>query len=158
MRRPAWTLVIATFAACSAGEESSEPRFARLVADAVRDSHSALVWTARDSGLELSWPDADEHCRSRALGSAGVQWRLPSIEELASLYDGSVEQPCGEAATCRIDPAIDLSSPYQWSATAPKPNRRAYYDFAHGSRLAPLIRSTLTRRALCTRAGEGDRS
>ena len=62
-----------------------------------------------------------------------------------------MEQPCGEAAICRIDPAIQLSSPYQWSATAPQPARRIYYDFSLGSQLAPLIRPTLTRGTLCTR-------
>jgi hypothetical protein len=69
-----------------------------------------------------------------------------------------MEEPCGSATStiCRIDPALDLSSPYQWSASAPRPDRRAYYDFSLGSQLAPLIRPTLTRRALCTqRAPEG---
>ena len=156
MRTRAALAVIAAGLACSAGDEATEPRFARLAVDVVRDAYTDLAWTARDTGRELSWPDAEGHCRALA-DSGGAAWRLPSIEELAELYDTSMEQPCGEAAICRIDPAIYLSSPYQWSATAPQPDRRFYFDFALGSRLAPLIRPTLTRRALCTRANGDDR-
>jgi hypothetical protein len=154
MRTLTWIVVFASAVACSAGDEPSAPRFA-LSTDVVRDARSGLVWAARDSGGELSWRDADRYCRELALDSGGGAWRLPLIEELAALYDTSVEQPCGEAAICRIDPAIHLSSPYQWSATAPQPDRRVYYDFALGSQFAPLIRPALTRRALCTR-GERD--
>jgi hypothetical protein len=157
MRTLIWIAVIATGVACSAREEFSEPRFARLATGVVRDLHTDLLWTARDNGREVSWHDADRHCRALAHGSAGQAWRLPSIEELARLYDTTMEQPCGESVTCRIDPAIDLSSPYQWSATAPHPDRRVYYDFALGSQLSPLIRPILTRRALCMRADEDGR-
>jgi len=157
MRTLALIAVIAAAVACSAAEERAEPRYALLATDVVRDARTGLMWTARDSGRELSWPDADEHCRALARGSGDLAWRLPWIEELALLYDTSMEQPCGKAAICQIDPAIDLSSPYQWSATAPQPNRRFYYDFAFGSQLSPLIRPTLTRRALCTSAEQDDR-
>jgi hypothetical protein len=156
MRTPTWLAVIAAVVACTDVTDPSEPRFTRLAAGVVRDTHTALVWTAHDTGRELSWPDADGHCRALARESGGPGWRLPSIEELATLYDTSMEQPCAETATCLIDPAIVLSSPYQWSATAPQADRRVYYDFAHGSQLAPLIRPTLTRRALCTHARGGD--
>jgi hypothetical protein len=137
-------------------EQAGDPRFTQLGTDVVRDVRTDLVWTSRDSGRELSWPDADRYCRGLATNSAGLAWRLPSIEELATLYDTSKEQPCSEAAMCRIDPAIQLSSPYQWSATAPQRDRRIYKDFFLGSQLAPLIRPTLTRRALCTHARGGD--
>ena len=118
----------------------------------MRDSQTGLSWTARHSRRELSWREADDYCRALGDEPASGEWRLPSIEELAALYDPGKEEPCGSAelTTCRIDPAIDLTSPYQWSASGPQPERRAYYDFSLGSQLTPLIRPTLTRRALCT--------
>ncbi len=155
MRAATWIAAFATAVACSSGDEPDEPRFTRLGVGVVRDARTGLLWSARDTG-ELSWPDAHRHCRELAIGSGGAAWRLPSIEELAALYDASMEQPCGEAAICRIDPAIHLSSPYQWSSTAPQPNRRVYYDFSHGSQLAPLVRPTITRRALCTRDAQDE--
>ena len=151
MRPTTWIVVLATAAACSSGDEVTKARFVSLGADGVRDSRIRLVWASRDVGQGLSWHDANRHCRGFPPASNGVGWRLPSIDELASLYDTSMEQPCGEAAVCRIDPAIDLSSPYQWSSTAPARERRFYYDFSHGSRLSPLIRPSLTRGTLCTR-------
>ena len=151
MRAPSWIAALVAAVACSSADEPTVPRFGSLEAERVRDARMGLVWMVRDSDRELSWPEADRHCRELAPGSNGSGWRLPSIEELAALYDESTQQPCGEAVICRIDPAIRLSSPYQWSASAPQPDRRLYYDFSFGTQLAPLIRPSLTRRALCTR-------
>jgi hypothetical protein len=148
--------LLATVVACSSGDEGAGSRFALLDTGVVRDAHTQLVWTASDSGRGLSWLDADRYCLALSSDSEAEEWRLPTIDEIATLYDTAMEQPCGEATICRVDPAIDLSSAYQWSATAPQPNRRFYYDFSFGTRLAPLIRPTLIRGALCTR-GEDPR-
>jgi hypothetical protein len=149
-----WIALLVAAVACAACDEPDRPsasagRFAEAGEGVVRDSRTGLLWTVRDAGRELAWEAAQRHCREIALGAGGA-WRLPSIDELAALYDESQRQPCDEG-TCRVDPAIDLTSPYQWSATAGTGNRRFYFDFLHGSQLAPLLRPGLTRRALCTR-------
>jgi hypothetical protein len=151
-----WIAVLATAVACFSCDEPTESHFVSLGEGVVRDSRTGLVWTSRDSDQVLNWSDADEHCRGLAPASNGAKWRLPSTEELASLYDTSMEQPCGGAAACRIDPAIDLSVPYQWSATTPNSNRRTYYDFAFGTQLSPWARPTLTRGTLCTSGEQAD--
>jgi hypothetical protein len=155
-RRLAWLVLLAPLGACSAGDAPdagapTAPRFAASGMGVVEDLRTGLFWTARDAGRELSWEAARDHCRGLARGTGGG-WRLPAVAELAGLYDESQAQPCG-GATCRIDPAIDLTSPYQWSASARGSGRRVYVDFRHGSDLAPLLRPGLTRRALCTRRG-----
>ena len=161
MHRIAWTLALVTAIGCSAsgGEEpppSAVDRFIQVADGVVRDTRSELPWTAQDSAAELPWSAADERCRRLGRGSsAGADatgWRLPTSEELAGIYDESQVQACG-ADRCRLDPAVDLTSPYQWSSTArgKEGGRRVYVDFRHGSELAPLLRSTLTRRALCVR-------
>jgi len=157
MRTLTFLALLAAGLSCSSADESNELRFAPAGSNAVRDAHTGLEWTVRDTARDLSWPDADRHCRVMAPDPGGDPWRLPSIEELAALYDTSVEQPCGESAACRINRVIHLSSPYQWSATAPQADRRFYFDFSHGSQLSPLIRPSLTRRALCTRGKHADR-
>jgi hypothetical protein len=151
MRTLTFLALLAAAVSCSPGEDHEGPRFAPAGADVVHDSRTGLDWPARDSDSEQSWPGADRFCREMKSGQGGRSWRLPSIEELAGLYDVSMEQPCGEKAVCRVDGAIDLTSPYQWSVTAPQPERRGYFDFAHGTRLTPLIRPSLTRRVLCVR-------
>jgi hypothetical protein len=153
-RRLTWIALLVAGSACSAGDNpepsASARRFAEAGEDIVRDSRTGLLWTARDAGRELAWDAAQRHCREIALAAGGA-WRLPSVEELAALYEESQHQPCDDG-TCHVDPAIDLTSPYQWSGTARGENRRVYFDFQHGSGLAPLLRPGLTRRALCTRA------
>ena len=148
------SLCVALFVAvvsCSSGDEDVEPRFTPLGADGVRDARTGMVWMSEDTGRSLSWSDAERHCDSLAPHLSGEGWRLPAIDELDSLYDPSTEQPCGETTNCRLDPAIDLSRPYLWSATAPQSDRRVYYDFSLGTQLAPLIRPALLRGVLCTR-------
>jgi hypothetical protein len=147
-----WIAGLAAALACSA-DEPGGARFTALGEGAVGDAEAKLVWTARDSGRDLSWHDADQYCRELRLGAGTDGWRLPSSDELASLYEEPMQQPCGERSVCRVDDAIDLSSPYQWSGTAPRPDRRVYFDFSLGTQLSPLIRPTLTRRALCVRYG-----
>jgi len=151
MRTPVLVAVLASVAACACHGGSSEERFTPLGADMIHDAHLGIVWTAGDRGMELSWHDADKYCRERSVGKRGETWRLPSSDELASLFDPTTEQPCGKAALCRTDPAIDLSTPYQWSATAPRPDRRVYGDLSVGTQLSPLIRPALTRGTLCVR-------
>jgi Protein of unknown function (DUF1566) len=141
---------------CSAGDDVAEPRFTALDVDTTRDGRTGIVWMSHDAGHGLSWPDAKLHCQGHPPLPNGAQWRLPTIDELGSLYDPSVGQPCGETANCGIDPAIRLSSPYLWSATAPQPDRRVYYDFSFGTQLAPLLRPALHRGVLCTSGSEGD--
>ena len=131
------------------GESAAEARFAEVSVAVVRDSRGGLLWAAHDAGRELTWHQAEKHCRVLAIGAGEIGWRLPSVDELAFLYDESQNRPCGQGI-CRVDPAIHLSSPYQWTDTSPTTDRRAYFDFRFGTRLAPRIRSTLTRRALCT--------
>ena len=122
----------------------------------VRDARLAIVWTSGDRGVQLSWRDADKYCRGLRLREDGEAWRLPSSDELASLFDPAMEQACGETAICRADPAIDLSTPYQWSATAPLPDRRVYGDLSLGTQLSPLIRPALTRGTLCVMEPRGE--
>jgi hypothetical protein len=151
MRTAGWVAALASTAACACLGDSSEERFIPLGGGIVRDARLSIVWTAGDRGVQLSWRDADKYCRGRSLGKDGKTWRLPSSDELGSLFDPTMEQPCGKVTLCRVAPAIDLSTPYQWSAAAPRPDRRVYRDLSLGTQLSPLIRPALTRGTLCVR-------
>ena len=125
-------------------------RFVQAGAGIVLDERTGLVWMAHDSGRDLSWWTAQRRCQEIGLQAEGASWRLPTIGELETLFDAIQRQPCA-GQTCRTDPAIDLTSPYQWSGTARGGLRRVYFDFANGNALAPRLRANLTRRSLCTR-------
>jgi hypothetical protein len=52
------------------------------------DQISGLIWTVKDNGRDASWRQANKYCRD--LRSARYSdWRLPTIDELEGIYDGS---------------------------------------------------------------------
>jgi hypothetical protein len=81
----------------------------------LEDTTTRLRWTIKDNGADIDWNAALAYCTARGAG-----WRLPSIEELHSLY---LETPakatpvaCGES-TCRTAPQLVLSASWLWSST-----------------------------------------
>ncbi len=50
------------------------------------DPTTGLTWTKRDNGFDLDWKGATQFCGDLDLGGH-TDWRLPTIEELAGLYD-----------------------------------------------------------------------
>ena len=56
------------------------------------DPQTGLEWMGRDNGATVTRAQAVEYCRG--LRYAGyTDWRLPSIDELQTLYDPSVSEP-----------------------------------------------------------------
>ena len=109
---PAWAqkLVCATTSNC--------PRFIVLAdwnSEAVLDRETGLVWERSPSisGFGTSWNEAVALCNNVAVGNR-KGWRLPTIQELASLVDPSVSAP---------GPTLPNGHPFQapaavyWSAT-----------------------------------------
>lgn len=81
---------------------------------AVFDKETGLVWERSPSTGTLNWYDALAHCNTLAKGGR-LGWRLPTLQELASLVDISVPAP---------GPALPIGHPFSnvaldlyWSAT-----------------------------------------
>jgi len=74
------------FAVCNDGTPAYESD------DMVHDKETGLIW-ARDAGMVgiLSWSGAIYSCRQQIALGKRYGWRLPTIEELASLVDFSVD-------------------------------------------------------------------
>jgi hypothetical protein len=52
------------------------------------DPLTGLMWSGKDNGEDVTWHKAMKYCRG--LGLAGYSdWRLPTIDELQGIYDGS---------------------------------------------------------------------
>ena len=80
--------------------------------EAVLDRETGLVWERSPDTSQRGWANALYHCNNRAVG-VRKGWRLPSVQELASLVDPTVfpgpTLPAGH-------PFLNVQSDYYWSA------------------------------------------
>ena len=95
------------------------PAFIRFVVllnmngEAVLDKETGLVWEQSPDGVNAyTWEEAQSHCNALETGGR-MGWRLPTLQELASLVD-----------PMRSNPALPMGSPFRnvqlsdyWSAT-----------------------------------------
>jgi hypothetical protein len=100
----------------------------------VVDSQTDLVWAQQDNGHHITWNEAQSYCSS--LGTAGGGWRLPSMNELAGLYDASrtLRTQCGPHHICHAPSQLRLTLYGHWSSER-RGSSRAWIFFLHaGSR------------------------
>jgi hypothetical protein len=92
---------------------SGSSRF-KLVLDgnAALDRETGLVWDKSPDTSEMLWTSACIHCYQREVGGR-KGWRLPTIEELASLVDTSQSNPALPAG----HPFTNVQSYYYWSSS-----------------------------------------
>jgi hypothetical protein len=79
---------------------------------AVLDKETGLVWEKSPDTGTRSWTSACTHCYQREVGGR-KGWRLPTIEELASLVDTSQSNPTLPAG----HPFIGVQSDFYWSSS-----------------------------------------
>jgi len=126
------------------------PRF-ELVLDgnAVLDKETGLVWEKSVSETERNWVSACQHCYNLSL-SYRKGWRLPTVEELASLLDMqqfSPSLPIGH-------PFENVQLDYYWTSTTYTETDKAWIvhmdnGFANGGS------KTNTEDVWCVRGGDG---
>jgi hypothetical protein len=81
---------------------------------AVFDKETGLVWEQSPDTNTRSWFNALSHCYTRTVGGR-KGWRLPTIEELASLVDPN--NPGGNPDLPPDHPFSNVQSSFYWSAT-----------------------------------------
>ena len=159
--------LILLFVICIVGSESlmvgqRSPAQEALARGYWTDPSTGLMWTAKDNGSDISWSNAVKYCQN--LNSAGYSdWRLPSIEELENIYDGSgFTGPAPNGATPvlagRAKGGLLLTGAREWSSSRVLDDRGHrtgiawQYDFPHGKRWRfDPIGYTGSLRALCVR-------
>ena len=52
----------------------------------VKDAKTGLMWAAKDNGRDVTWQEAKEYCE-KYRGGGYTDWRMPTQDELAGLYD-----------------------------------------------------------------------
>src|SRR5258706_8664700 len=82
--------------------------------EAVLDRETGLVWEQSPSASQFTWELAQIHCNSLRTGGR-LGWRLPTLQELASLVDTSVSPPGPTLPSGH--PFSNVQSSYYSSAT-----------------------------------------
>ena len=119
---------------------------------AVFDSETGLVWEQAPIISELSWNDAQNHCNT--LSKGGRQgWRLPTIQELASLVDPN--NPSGNPALPPGHPFSNVQSSLYWSATTLAANTNAAWTVLFSNGIVTLGLKTGIFFVWCARGGQG---
>jgi hypothetical protein len=115
---------------------------------AVFDTETGRVWEQSPDTSTRNWFQALGHCYNRNLGGR-KGWRLPTIEELASLVD--TRRPVLPPG----HPFLNVQASWYWSATANIFNLLAWVlDFSSGE-VGVVEKNVTSGFSWCVRGGQG---
>ena len=92
----------------------------------VTDTKTGLMWAAKDNESPINWKDARSYCQNYN-GGGHSDWRMPTLDELASLYDPGVKNKRGYHVT----KLIDTSAQSCW-ASETRGYKAARFNFTRG--------------------------
>lgn len=101
---------------------SSDEKFIAYENGTVLDKKANLMWASKDNGANINWERAKSYCESYN-GGGYTDWRMPTLNELAGLYDKSKEQRYGYHLT----DLIQITHALQWSANTNGSDAAAFY-------------------------------
>jgi hypothetical protein len=91
------------------------------------DTKTNLMWAGKDNGSDINWQDAKSYCENYRGGNY-TDWRMPTLNELSSLYDRCKTNRHG---ACVID-LIEITELYVW-ASETGDHVSAYFRFGSGT-------------------------
>ncbi len=108
---------------------------------------TGLEWTQSDNGRDIDWRGASNWCDSLSAG-----WRLPSVDELSSVYDlkGTVTTDCGENI-CKVSPLFHLTGPMFWSSDGKVSSEEWSVSLNRDYRSSNTVSNFHDKRVLCVR-------
>jgi len=128
-------------------------RFVVLTAfnnEAVLDKETGLVWEKSPQTGGVAWSNARLTCANKAVGGR-KGWRLPSLTELASLVDPSVDSP---GPTLPSDhPFLKVQSTNYWSASEHAENSTLRLGVGFKDGMALGLNKAFDQRIWCVRGG-----
>jgi Protein of unknown function (DUF1566) len=78
----------------------------------IRDERTKLEWSQDDNGDDIDWNKAKSNCEGRH-----DHWRLPSLQELKSIYDEHARGVRCAQTICKVSSQFHLTGSWFWSAT-----------------------------------------
>ncbi len=117
--------------------------------EAVLDRETGLVWERSPDATTTNWTNVQFYCNNRSVGGR-KGWRLPGVQELASLVDPTVSPgptlPAGH-------PFLNVQSSDYWSATTRGATGAWFVRFVFGGVFS--ADQSFTNYVWCVRGGQG---
>jgi hypothetical protein len=134
----------------TARETGRDGRFIAFDNQTVLDTKTNLIWAAKDNGRDINWYDAKRYCMTYR-GGGYTDWRMPTKDELAQLYDARKAQRYeARQNPLHLTELIHLSDCCPWSSQT-RGSESAYFDFNDGTHWWFLSPGTSVNRALPVR-------
>jgi len=128
-------------------EISKDGRFTAYDDGTVLDTRSELMWAAKDNGGNIDWANAKSYCENYR-GGGYTDWRMPTLDELAGLYDANKKNRHG----CQVTALIDISG-NSWTSET-RGSEAAYLYFIGGWRYWNLQSDGFNYRGLPVRSNK----
>ena len=119
------------------GRRSSDGRYIDDEDGTVTDTKTGLMWTKKDSyadlGKCLDWNKSRSYVSSLTTGGYN-DWRMPTVEELKSIYEKSKNNKTYSGDTIHSDPIFASGGGhYYWSSETKGSSRAREVFFHYGS-------------------------
>lgn len=118
--------------------------------DAVLDKETGLVWEKSPQSAAVSSSNARLACANKTVGGR-KGWRLPALQELASLVDPSVASPGPTLPAGH--PFLAVQSANYWSVSAHADNATLIWGVGFSNGVALGISKAFDQRVWCVRGG-----
>jgi hypothetical protein len=122
--------------ASALSESARDGRFIAYENGTVLDTRTNLMWASKDNGSNISWQDAKSYCENYR-GGGYTDWRMPTQDELAGLYDETITNIKPPADGCsggyHLTNLIHLTCCCPW-ASETRGSMAAYFGFSNGPR------------------------
>jgi hypothetical protein len=117
----------------TANEIKRDGRFIAYDDGTVLDTRTKLMRAARDNGGNINWAEAKSYCENYR-GGGYTDWRMPTQEELAGLFDGSrkYEPACG-GHVVHVTELIRITCILVWASDV-RGSEVAFLGFDYGGR------------------------
>lgn len=131
-------------------EIARDGRFIAFDNQTVLDTKTNLIWAAKDNGRDINWYNAKRYCESYR-GGGYTDWRMPTQDELAQLYDaGKAQRNDAQQNPLHLTGLIRLTDCCPWSSKT-RGSEAAYFDFTDGTHWWFVSPGTSINRAIPVR-------
>lgn len=120
--------------------------------EAVLDRETGLVWEQSPDTTPRVWMIAHLHCNQKTVGGR-KGWRLPGIQDLASLIDPAVAAPGPTLPAGH--PFSNVQSSFYWAATSTATTTAGAWTVRFSDGGVFNIAKSLSFFAWCVRGGQG---